>query len=136
MERIMTFLLTETSRLDSYLQLIGVSLLFLFILAITYFTTRFIGGIKLGQVKNSNFKVIETFKITQNKFLQLVQIGEKYIVLAISKDDIRMIAELTKDEIMQQDEITMKKQNFSEIFNLVVNKQKLKNKIDDNNKDQ
>lgn len=132
----MTFLLTETSRLDSYLQLIGVSLLFLFILAITYFTTRFIGGIKLGQVKNSNFKVIETFKITQNKFLQLVQIGEKYIVLAISKDDIRMIAELTKDEIMQQDEITMKKQNFSEIFNLVVNKQKLKNKIDDNNKDQ
>lgn len=131
----MTILLTETSRLDSYLQLVGVSILFLFILAITYFTTKFIGSTKLGQLRNSNFKVIETFKITQNKFLQLVQIGDKYIVLAISKDDIRMIIELTKDEIMQQNELSLKKQNFSEIFNLVANKQKLKNQIDDN-KDQ
>lgn len=122
----MIILTAGMSSMDSLFQLIGVSILFIIILVITYYTTKFVGGAKLGMTKNSNFKVIETFKITQNKYLQLIQIGTRYFVISISKDDIRFLTELNENEIKQQDETKPPKSNFTELFNSVLKKQKEK----------
>lgn len=127
----MILLITDTSSFDNFLQLCGLLLLFCFILAITYFTTKFVSRVKLGQVKNSNFHVIETFKITQNKYLQLVQIGEHYIVISISKEHIQFITELKKDELIHFNEISKESQSFQEIFSFVNKRHNTKNKIDD-----
>lgn len=122
----MIILTAGMSSMDSLFQLIGVSILFIIILVITYYTTKFVGGAKLGMTKNSDFKVIETFKITQNKYLQLIQIGTRYFVISISKDDIRFLTELNENEIKQQDETKPPKSNFTELFNSVLKKQKEK----------
>lgn len=129
----MIILVAGMSNWDNLLQLLGVSILFIFILVITYYTTKFVGGVKLGKTKNSNFRVLETYKVTQNKYLQLVQIGTRYFVISVSKDDIRFIAELNENEVKQQEETKPQKGNFTEIFNLMVNKQKDKNKNDQDN---
>ncbi|MGB8452108.1 MAG: flagellar biosynthetic protein FliO [Anaerocolumna sp.] len=129
----MIILMAGMSDRNSLFQLIGVSILFLFILVVTYYTTKFVGGVKMGITKNSNFKILETYKITQNKFLQLIQIGSRYFVISIGKDDIRLLAELNENEIKQQGNIKSQKSNFTEMFNLVIKKQKEKNKNDQNN---
>lgn len=126
----MIILTAGMSKWDSIFQLVGVSILFIIILVITYYTTKFVGGAKLGMTKNSNFKVLETFKITQNKYLQLIRVGTRYFVISISKDDIRFLAELNEDEIKQQEEVKFQKSNFAELFHSVLNKQKDKNKND------
>ncbi len=131
----MIILTAEMSSWDNFLQLLGVGILFLFVLAITYFTTRFVGGVKSGITKNSNFKVLETCKIAQNKYLQLVQAGTRYFVIAIGKDDIRFITELNEDEVIKQEQLKAQKDNFSDIFNLVIHKQKDKNKKNDQETD-
>jgi flagellar protein FliO/FliZ len=126
----MIILTAGISNLDSLFQLIGVSILFIIILVVTYYTTRFVGGVKMGITRNSNFKVLETFKVTQNKYLQLIQIGTRYFVISVSKDDIRFLAELNETEIMLQEESKLPKNNFTELFHSVMKKQKEKNKTD------
>jgi flagellar protein FliO/FliZ len=125
---------------ESILQLLGVFILFILILAVTYYTTRFVGGIKMGQLKKGNFKVMETYKITQNKYLQLVQIGTRYFVIAIGKNEIQLITELQESEITQQDQSVKTDINFLDILTKITNKQNNKyfnkDQINDQNKDQ
>lgn len=122
----MSILAGNLSSLESFLQLLGVSILFVFVLLVTYFTTKFVGGVKLNQYKNSNFKVIETYKITQNKFLQLIQIGNRFFAISVSKDDIRLIAEINEGDIDLTNAGKMQVTNFSDILSQITKKQKEK----------
>ncbi len=97
----MVFLLQDYSGYTSGLELLGLLLVFLLVVVACYFVTRFIGGKQLKQQRNSNFTVIETFRLAQNKFLQLVKIGSRYFVLAICKDTMTLVAELKEEEITQ-----------------------------------
>ncbi|WP_097014715.1 flagellar biosynthetic protein FliO [Anaerocolumna aminovalerica] len=119
----MTILTTKTSELSSGWQLVGVFILFIFILGATYLTTKIVGGVKLNQIKNSNFQVIETYRITQNKYLQLVKVGTRYLVLGISKDNVNFITELKEDEILNFDQMAKAKVNFSDIMSKLTNRQ-------------
>ncbi|WMJ88435.1 flagellar biosynthetic protein FliO [Anaerocolumna sp. MB42-C2] len=129
----MIILTAGISNIDNLLQLLGVSILFIFILVITYYTTKFVGGAKLSITKNSNFKVLETYKIAQNKYLQLIQIGTRYFVISVSKDDIRFLTELNENEILKQDDIKLQKSSFTDLFNSSLKKLKDKNKNDQKN---
>lgn len=112
----MKIILTGLSAADNFLQLFGVTVLFLVVLVITYFTTRIVGGIKMGALKESNFKVIDTYKISQNKFLQIIQIGKRYFVIAVGKDSIQLITELQKDEITLKSGNTGQANSFQDIL--------------------
>jgi flagellar protein FliO/FliZ len=119
----MIFLTTELSHTaENFLQLLGVSILFIFVLIATYLTTKFVGNVKLGQYKNSNFKVLETYKITQNKYLQLIQIGKRYFVISVGKDIINFITELNETDI-EFTEMGRKQVNFTDIIAKLTNKQ-------------
>lgn len=106
---------TSTSIMDNTLQLFGLILMFCFVLAATYLTSKFIGRFKLGQLRNKNFKVIETYKVAPNKFLQLIKMGNKYVVVSIGKDEINFITELSEEEVllpMEEDQQVMKFSDF------------------------
>ena len=107
---------TLGSTTDNALQLFGLILLFCFVLAATYYTSKFVGNYKLGQQKNKNFKVIETYKVAPNKFLQLVKMGNKYVVISVGKDDIRYITELSEDEVIMPIEGTHQGMKFSDLI--------------------
>lgn len=93
-------LLEISSRADSYLQFLTVVLLFLFVLAITYFTTRWIARYQKVKGQANNLEVIETCRLTSNKYLQIVRAGSKYVLIGIGKDEIHMLAELSEEELM------------------------------------
>jgi flagellar protein FliO/FliZ len=73
----MLLAITVSSTLDNVLQFIGLLLLFVFILGATYFTTRWIANYQRTTGLNRNIKVIETYKLTTNKYIQIIQLGEK-----------------------------------------------------------
>lgn len=107
-----------TSRAESITQFLTVFLVFLLVLALTYFTTRFVGGFQKANSFNKNFEAIETMKITNGKYLQLVRVGEKYIVIGISKDNVNMICEVSGDDI----DLTNDRPQASEAFNVFMEK--------------
>ncbi len=85
---------------SSFFQLIGILLIFLFVLVITYLTTKWIAGYQQGMIKNRNVQVIETFRVTNNKFIQIIQVGKKYLVISVCKDTMNILTELTEEEII------------------------------------
>lgn len=96
-----------SSSLDSFIQLIGVLIIFLFVLVITYFTTKWIGGYQKQQMSGHSFQVLDTIRIANNKYVQILKLGDVYLVIAVGKDEVTMLAKLTEDEIgLTEEQIT------------------------------
>ncbi len=60
-------LLAGSRSLSSAMQLIGVLLIFIFVLVITWLATRFIAGYQKVQTQGKNLKIIETQRLYNNK---------------------------------------------------------------------
>ncbi|MFP3154081.1 flagellar biosynthetic protein FliO [Lachnospiraceae bacterium ZAX-1] len=95
----MNLLNINSSGLESFFQLIVVLFIFLLVLALTYFTTKWIARYQKGVATNKNIRVIETFRVTNNKFIQIIEIGEVYLVISVCKDTIGILTELTKEQM-------------------------------------
>ena len=85
---------------DQVAQFITVLFIFIFVLVITYYTTRWIAGFQKEKMTGKNVEIIETLKISQNKYVQVLRTGEKYIVIAISKDGVTMLTEVEAGNII------------------------------------
>lgn len=112
----------EFSSFGSGLELFGLILLCIIIIAASYFVTKLIAGKQIKQHGESNFKVIDTYRVTQNKVIQLLKVGEKYIVIAICKDTISLLTELTEEQIILHKEGNGQGKNFKDILSGFVKK--------------
>ena len=74
-----------SSALGSFIQLLGVLIIFLFVLAITYFTTKWIGNYQKTNFANKNLQIVESIRVGNNKFIAIVKAGEVYLVVAVGK---------------------------------------------------
>ena len=88
-----------SSGITSFFRLIGVLLVFLFVLALTYAATKWMADYQQGVTANRNIRVIETFRVTNQKFIQIIQVGEKYLVISVCKDTINILTELREGEL-------------------------------------
>lgn len=117
----MRFLMLSAS-MESFLQLIVTLLIFIFVLGITYITTRWIGNYQKGHMNSKNLRMIETIPAGQNKHICLLKAGTEYLVVAIGKDEIRPLATLSEDQLTDlsfMNEIpntTVSGESFQEIF--------------------
>lgn len=87
-----------TSSLESFIQLLGVLLIFILVLVITYFTTKWIGGFQKTQMMGKSLQIVDTIRIVGNKYIQIIKTGEVYLVIAVGKDTVTMLAKLTEEE--------------------------------------
>jgi flagellar protein FliO/FliZ len=115
------------SSFESFLQLIWVLLIFIFVLAITYFTTRWIGGYQKAHSNNKNLAVVETIRVGNNKMICIVRAGIKYLVVSVGKDEVHLLAELSKEELAELPLETDPGEDPQESFQEVLNK--LKDKL-------
>lgn len=83
------------SSLESFLQLIGVLLIFLFVLLITYLTTRWLSGVQKNKLQNKSLKIIETLPVGNGKYVEIIQAGDKYLVISVGKDAVSLLTELS-----------------------------------------
>ena len=114
----MVFLSFGASGVESVLKLIGLIILCVIIIAASYFTTRFVGKRQSGAGGESNFKSLDIYRINQNKYLQLIAVGTRYFVIAVSKDNVQLIAELDEDDITYWR--SEKKVSFKDIMSKVM----------------
>ena len=113
------------------IRLIASIVVFVFVIAATYFTTRFIGNYQKKTLKGTNFDTIEVYRLTPNKYLQLIRMGSQYVVIAVCKDTVTTICTLEGDNLVMPGETEQKAldlgiepQSFSEMFERLKNKDK------------
>lgn len=113
-------LLEIASGWESFIQLVSVLFIFLFVLVITYFTTKWLAGYQKGAMSNKNIRVIETFRVNNNKFILIIQIGEKYLAVAVCKDNINVLTELNEEQLtwlpMEEEKTSTGNPEFQEIL--------------------
>ncbi|MDD6810926.1 MAG: flagellar biosynthetic protein FliO [Lachnospiraceae bacterium] len=93
-------ILSLSNSIDSYVQFITVLIIFVFVLAITYFTSRWIAGYQKGRGLNANVEIMESFRLANNKYIQIVRVGKKYLAVAVGKDSVTMLTEIPEDQLL------------------------------------
>lgn len=103
------------------MQLVGVLIIFAFVLLITYLTTRWMGGFQKGRSTNKNLRIIETIGVGNNKMISIVEAGMKYLVVSIGKDEVHLLTELTREELkdlsfMDEQNKIIQTESFAELL--------------------
>lgn len=109
-------ILTASGSLESFVQFITILLLFLFVLVITYVVTRWVSGFQKIQMTGKNMELVETMRISNSKYLQIIRTGGKYLVIAVCKDTVTMLTELSEDEVSLSSETEGNSLSFREIL--------------------
>ena len=118
-------LLAITTKTDSYIQFMTVLILFVLVLGIAYAVTRWIAKTQQGRATAGNLEVLATCRITSNKYVQIIRAGDKYLVIAVGKDEIHMLAQLSEDELVLRSNGHSENPDFASVLDRV---RKLKDK--------
>ncbi|MBQ6407286.1 MAG: flagellar biosynthetic protein FliO [Butyrivibrio sp.] len=98
------------SEFDSYLQFISVLIIFIVVLGATYYATKWMANYQKGADIGKNIEVVETCKISATKYVQIIRIGNRYVAIGVSKDQIVNLGDVLSDELMLN---TGEKENMS-----------------------
>ncbi len=104
---------------EAFTQLITLLIIFVFVLAITFFATKWVGNIQKERSAGSNIKILETVRISNSKYIQIVKIGSKCFAIAVCKDTITYLCELKEEDLVYRDAST---QSRSESFKAILDK--------------
>ena len=96
-------ILAVSERADSYMQFITVLIIFVFVLLITYWVTKWTAGYQKSRTSNANMEVLETIRLSGNKYVQIVRVGRKYLAVAICKDTVTMLTEVPEQDLVFSD---------------------------------
>ena len=110
--------------MSSYLQFIFVLFIFIAVLAITYFFTKWVAGYQKERSASSNIDILETARISATKYIQLVRIGQKYFAIAVGKDEVTLLGELSPDEINIREDEAEETLNFKDILEKIKGEKK------------
>lgn len=112
---------------NNILQLLATILIFVLVLAATYYATRWIAKSGAIQSHSKNIRVIETFKIAPNKYIQIIQLGTKYYSIAVTKDRISFLTSLEEEQLeLQEMDGTIPNASFKDVMGRVTSMLKKK----------
>ncbi len=84
--------------ISSIAQLITVIFIFALVLAATYYVTRWISRYQKVNGISGNIEALETFRLNTSSYIQIIRVANKYLVIAVSKDTVTVLSELSEDE--------------------------------------
>lgn len=87
---------------SGYAQFITVLLLFVVVLGITAAVTKWMANYQKQQSANENIEVIETTRIANNKYIQIIRAGGRYMVIAVCKDTVTMLGEIPEEQLKEK----------------------------------
>ena len=85
-------------------QLFTVVVVFVFVLVLAYFTTRIVASFEQKQMRSGNIEIVEVRRVTANKYIEIVRIADKYLALAVTRDRISFLTEVSPEELILPEE--------------------------------
>lgn len=116
--------LSVSSTLSDVIQLLFMLLVFVVVLAAACYTTKFLAKTGYIRSKTANIEMLESYRIAPNKSIQIVKIGTKYVAVAVGKEEVTFLAELSEDELELQKAEPVNMPAFTEVFGNMLKKKK------------
>ena len=96
-------LIAQTGGVYSVTRFITVLILFIFVLGITYWTSRYVAGFQKKRMGSANIEVVEAARLSQNVVLEIVRAGDQYLLISVGKDGARLITKLDPETLTLQE---------------------------------
>jgi flagellar protein FliO/FliZ len=109
---------------SNILQVLALIVVFVIVLFATYYVTKWIAKSGAIQSHSRNIKVIETFKVAPNKYIQIIQLGSKYYSIGITKDNITFLTALEEEQLDFSQASAPQQIPFTDILNKFAKKNK------------
>jgi len=107
----------SSSRIEAFVQLITLVIIFALVLAMTYFATKFVGNYKKEKMAGSNISVLETLRLSNSKYIQIIKVGNKFLAIAICKESVTVLCELQEEDLEYTNVSTqVKSENFKAVL--------------------
>ena len=89
-----------------------------------YATKKMVGSNSIGR-KNSNISVIESVNVGGQAAVKLLKVGEKYLVLGITRERVCLLSEIDKEQIVEPEALDLTKINtpFGKVLSRFVKQQ-------------
>ena len=115
----------KTSKLESVLQLIFALAIFLLVLFLAWVAARVAGSYQNNVLlKRGNKHIVETMRIANDKYIQIVKLADRYVALSVTKDHIELLLELDPDSVNEQADTTASPADFKTMFSKALRKDK------------
>ncbi|MBQ7359689.1 MAG: flagellar biosynthetic protein FliO [Lachnospiraceae bacterium] len=88
-----------SSSTNSYVEFITICIIFIGVLALTLYVTKWIAKYQRVQNAGKNMEILEACRIDVSKYMQLVRVGDKYFVIAVCKDTVTMLTEVPVEQL-------------------------------------
>lgn len=80
-------------------EIISLLFVFVFVIGLAYFITKKIATIGALRMQGKNMEIIETLQLGVSQMIHLVRVGEKNLIIGVSKDQITYLSEVDTDTI-------------------------------------
>ncbi|WP_317367329.1 flagellar biosynthetic protein FliO [uncultured Tyzzerella sp.] len=92
----------STNFLEMAFQLIFLIFVFVAVIFLAYYSTKFIAGAKIKTMEKNNMKVIETISIGFNN-IHIIKVNKQYFLISSSKEGIRILSEINGEDLIISD---------------------------------
>lgn len=136
----MWVLITGFSAAAGIFRFIALFIVFIGILFLAFYFTRWYAKSGLIRKGSGNINVIESYQLSPGKVIYIVEIGSKFVAIMTSKDNIIKLTELSGDELeLASIEQTIQKTklndtSFKEILGQMMKNRKMKDDEKNNEK--
>ena len=80
-------------------EIISLLFVFVFVIGSAYFITKKIAAIGALRMQGKNMEIIETLQLSVSQMIHLVRVGEKTLIIGVSKDQVTYLSEVDIDTI-------------------------------------
>lgn len=109
-------------------------LVFIFVLFLAYYLTKWVSKKKLHVMNTKNIKILEILSVGVGVSLAIIEVGERCMLVSISKEKVTFVSELDKNSLSFK-ETGNGENNFSQNFNEQLKKLLNKGKKEDDKAD-
>lgn len=104
--------------LDGVMTFLSLIFAFAVILGLAYVTTKIVASASFKKYKNKNMRLLEGMQLGPQKTLQLVRVGNKILLLALTKDNVIKLDTFYSHELnVSEEELDKRVVSFEEVFN-------------------
>lgn len=125
------------SQIENIMKFFAVLVAFVFVLVITYMTTKWIGGYQKNHFSGRNIEYIEGLRLDANKYIQIFKVGGEYVAFVSCKDSVTFLTKINKEDLILDDNSQMvNKQSFGDVLEKLINRRTSdKDEMNEDNED-
>lgn len=94
-------LLAQISSGENFFRFLVALAAFVIVLIATYYVSKWTAGYQKMRMTGRNFEVVDSLRISTNKYLMLVRVGkERYVCVGVGKDELELLGEFSREDVV------------------------------------